>query len=103
MSLQSVEAARQNVHASPDALRAAVTRAHRAGIPVSKIARAAGVSRTTIYTWLKDAPAMSAASVVDPVTRQIHAEALLNVIDEVRRELGQSPQLDRLEERIRQA
>lgn len=103
MSLQSVEAAQQNLHASPDALRTAVARAHSAGIPVSRIARAAGVSRTTIYAWLKDAPATAVASVIDPVTGQIHAHDLLNLIDEVRRELGQSPQLDRLEERIRQA
>lgn len=41
---------------SGDVLRLSCVIAHEAGVPVTRIAAAAGVSRPTIYAWIEAAP-----------------------------------------------
>lgn len=61
MSLQSVERqartvanSRGETKALEAALRAECRAANFAGVPIAAIARAAGVTRVTMYQWLKE-------------------------------------------------
>lgn len=53
MSLQAVEAAVKARSEAEAAVRRECAAAHAAGIPIAKIARAAGVTRATVYAWLE--------------------------------------------------
>ena len=61
MSVQSVEAHAQAVTEAREAARAAERALHEecaaattAGVPVAAVARAAGVTRVTMYAWLAE-------------------------------------------------
>ena len=49
--IQDVQAAADNLAAAYDALRQAVLDAQASGVPDAAIARAAGVSRSTVLNW----------------------------------------------------
>lgn len=61
MTVQSVEAraqavaeARGSAGVTEAALREECRAAYAAGVPLAAVARAAGVTRTTMYHWLRD-------------------------------------------------
>lgn len=50
-TLADLEAAQQRLTVADQELRRRVVDAHRAGTPVTDIARAAGITRQTVYRW----------------------------------------------------
>lgn len=54
MTLHEIERRAQAFEEAKLQLRLAVIQAHADGLPVAACARAAGVTRTTIYTWLSE-------------------------------------------------
>lgn len=56
-TLREIEAAKVAVDEASAAYRQAVVDAVENGVPISKAARAAGVTRSTVYYWIEDAKA----------------------------------------------
>lgn len=54
MSVPSIEAAAQRVRRAQEQLKQEIRLAITNGIPTASAARAAGLSRTTVYKWLKE-------------------------------------------------
>ncbi|MFT4164775.1 MAG: helix-turn-helix domain-containing protein [Microlunatus sp.] len=52
MTVQQVEAAAEHLREAEQQLREAARAAQRGGVPMTRIARAAGVSAATLYRWL---------------------------------------------------
>ena len=54
MSLEAISRAAESAVSATAALRSAASDAHSAGEAVSDIAKAAGVTRQTIYRWISE-------------------------------------------------
>ncbi len=54
MTVPSIEAAARRAAQAQEQLKTEIQKAISNGIPTASAARAAGLSRTTVYKWLRD-------------------------------------------------